>query len=472
MEVDPPRPPDPPDPTSYTPSSTKRHLDADNQPPAKKTITSVDQATPSIETVYTDSILVIGGLSYTTLDKGPYVVHVSRTETDPAAGTTIKPIRFGQFLKHNKISNVCYDGVKKVGRNKISVEFTSADDANKFVTLPILAMCKYTAFIPTYNVTRIGIVRQVPTDMSMTEFVESLELPSGCGKVLKARRLSRKNILDDKTTWVPTQTVVVTFQGQVLPSRVFSYYTSLPVELYTYPTIQCHACCKFGHTKLQCRSKPRCFRCSKEHFGDSCEINENESTCLHCSGRHFATDKNCPELERQKSIKAVMAQSSVSYEEAASQIPKVVQSYAEVAQKDPSLPLVSRRTSEPSNSPQSQPRQTYAKTVYAIQRQRPKAPLGKSYDKAAHNEIIAEPISQMQNGCALANNHILKSSPPSENMLEILISLIINLITTNPLPLPSNVANKLTQLVSLSSSQHGSSVHNAVEHPEHATKEA
>lgn len=462
---DPPEPDPPPEGST----STKRRLNLEAEPPAKKTITSPELAAASIETVYTDPSMVIGGLCYTALDKGPYVVYVSRIEEDPAAGLVLRPIRFGQFLKSHKIENICSDGVKKVGRNKISVEFSSADDANKFVSLPILSSSKYSATIPTFNVTRMGIIRQVPTDISMSEFVESLELPIGCGKVMKARRLSRKNIDDDKISWIPTQSVVVTFQGQMLPTRVFSYYTSLPVELYQYPTIQCHSCCKFGHAKAQCRSKPRCFRCGKNHVGASCDVSEINASCLHCSGHHFATDKSCPELERQKSIKSMMSLNSISYEEASAQVPRVTRSYAEVSKESASHLPSSSQSFVRAKSSRSETSQSYVKTVYSSPR--PKPPQGKSYDKTAHNEIVSVPKSVLANGCALGINQSLNVSPQQDNsMLETLITLIINIILMNPNPLPSNVADKLTQLVSLS--QYGSSRNTSVEHTELASQEA
>lgn len=468
MDFDPTNPPDPPDPVMH-PTATKRRIETDVQPPAKKSIISPDLASASIETVYVDPSMVVGGLSYSPSDKGPFVVHVSRTESDLSAGTMIRPIKFGQFLKTHMINNICTDGIKRVGRNKISVEFTSASDANKFISSPVLSVSKYVATIPTFNITRMGLIRGVPTEMSMTEFVSSLELPNGCGKVLKARRFSRKSVDEGgKVTWIPTQTVVVTFSGQMLPNRVFLFYTSLPVELYLFPTIQCFTCCRFGHTKMQCRSKPRCFRCSKEHAGDNCNVSEKDSTCLHCSGRHFATNKVCPELERQKSIKSVMARNSISYEEAASQFPKVSRLYAEITQSSiSSSSSSSNLTCVPASSSQAINNRTYSKTV---SQSRPKTPFIKSFDQTAHHKIVATPTSMLPNGCALNNNQTSGSSPQQENMIETLLSLVINIIMMSSQPLPSNVAHKLTQLVSMSG-QYGSLDHVTMEHSEYATQE-
>lgn len=464
MDYDPVVPPDPPDPEgNYTLINKGKKRPSENpeqSSAAKKVITSIEMASASIQNVYVDPAVVIGLQSYSEIDKGPYLVHVSRTEPDPSAGTTIRPIKFGQFLKNHKFSNICPGGVKQVGRNKISVQFNSANDANTFITSDILSMCKYSASIPTYNVTRMGLVRSIPTDMSLDEFASSIDLPPGCGKILKARRLNRKTIDDGKITWVPTQTIVVTFKGQLLPSKIFSYYTALTVELYQFPTIQCFTCCRYGHTKTQCRSKPKCFRCSQEHSGDSCEVTEANAKCLHCSGKHFATNRNCPEQERQKSIKSVMAQNSVSYEEAASQFPKSSPSYAEMThEKVTTSNPIHQSQSYPSASP-SQPTRSYVKAVYA--NPRPRAPLGKSFDKTAHREMVSDPSSSLPNGCALGSTPSLLQN---ENMIETLLTLIINIISMNPHSIPSNVASKLTQLVSLSG-QYGSSGRSAMELPE------
>ena len=61
--------------------------------------------------------------SYLDTKKGPFIVYVSRETPDPAADTSIKANKFGQFLLINKILNITSDGVKNVGRNNISIKF-------------------------------------------------------------------------------------------------------------------------------------------------------------------------------------------------------------------------------------------------------------------------------------------------------------------------------------------------------------
>lgn len=442
-------PPDPPD-ISKTPIGTKRSAEpiAEHERNIKKMIVNREAASASIQNVFIHPSLVIGVKQYTAMDSGPFLVHVSRTEPDPAAGSTIRPIKFGQFLHINKIRNICPEGIKKVGRNKISIEFISSEDANRFLDNPILEVSKYKAEIPNYNISKMGIVRQVPVDLSMDEFAEFLVSPTGCGIVLKARRLNRKIIVEDKPSWVPTQTVVITFQGQTLPRKVFLFHTSLPVDPYEFPTIQCLNCCRFGHVKIQCRSKPRCYRCTQPHTGESCHIIETESSCLNCSGRHYSINKSCPEYARQKSIKLLMSQDNISYEEASSKFPKSSRSFAEVTQATNPSGLQPATYSQSSQSSPLLTQVSYRKTVTATPRHRP--PLPKSYDRVAHQAIIAEEPSELPNGYALSQASKIASSPMEDNLLEVLMTMILNIILKSNTKLPSNVAQKLSQILSLS----------------------
>lgn len=441
-------PPDPPD--AVPPSaSKKRHLNEEQVGPIKKTIIDQESASASIQTIYTHpSMSILGIRSYETTDSGPFIVHVSRVEPDPAAGTTIRPIKFGQFLYQNKIEHICQDGVKKVGRNKISIQFKSASGANNFLNNSMLQKYKYEATIPTYNVTRMGLVRGVPVDWSMDEFVESLQTPGYCTQILKARRLNRKNKSEGTIVWEPTQTVVLTFRGQELPLRVFSYYSSLEVETYQYPTIQCMNCCRFGHIKAQCRSKPRCYRCAQPHLGDDCLIPEAESTCLYCSAKHFSTSRTCPEQNRQKSIKTVMSRDGVSYEEASSQFRKITKPYSQAVQETTSSQQQSSPP-PPSNAPSPYPSQSYNKTV--TRSPHPKAPLGKSYDRVAHQNIVSEPPSSFPNGSAfqMSQPSPLPREASQDQLLAQLLTIIISIISQNSINLPSNVAHMITQLSSL-----------------------
>lgn len=382
--------------------------------------------------------VVVTRTHYDTTDSAPFNVHVQRVTESPNDGTTLHPIIFGKFLKHNSIHNVVIGSVKRIGRNRVSLAFNNHTDANAFISHESLNKNNLKAFIPTYNVSRMGVIRGVPTDISPEEIMECTTLPNGCGKILKVRRINFKEIVNGAPVWKPTQTVVVTFDGQVLPDRIYMCYTALQVQLYTYPTIQCYNCCRFGHTKLQCRSKPRCFKCGQEHSGDSCDIHEDSLSCCSCGGAHYATSKSCPEYTRQTKIKHSMADKCISYAEASRTHPPLTQSYAAVltTNKDQSIPSTINQV--PSSS---------RKTVFL----KPRLPLKshKGYDQRVHRDLTSQPLSTQSNGCALKEDNQSKQLNIND-----VIALLTTLLQSNIIE-PSNVA-KIIDTISILHTHNGS----------------
>jgi hypothetical protein len=388
---------------------------------------------------------------YSSDDPGPFVVHISRKNSSET-NTPLKAIHIGKILTQANIKNIRKDGgVKSVGRNRVAVTFINANDANLLLKSPILTLNKLSANIPSYHISRMGLVRGVPIDWSMHEFVEGTELKEGKGKILKARRLQRKVSRDDGSpAWVPTQSVVVTLEGQSLPPRIYAYYTSLVVEIYLLPTIQCRKCLRFGHIQTQCRSDARCFKCSEKHPGSECNVAPEHVRCIYCAGSHHATDPRCPEHTRQKSIKLVMSENNISYAEAAAQFKPVKRPYSDMAQVMFSPAQDSSRSSQSPLHPavihfESPTSTSYRKTIYRAPRAR--TPLSPGYDRLAHEEITRTPTSQLPNGQAFAGpSRNAGAETPNEDLFELLFKLLTNIIAKWSDFLPNNVAPLMINL--------------------------
>ncbi|XP_049870298.1 von Willebrand factor D and EGF domain-containing protein-like [Pectinophora gossypiella] len=58
-----------------------------------------------------------------------------------------------------------------------------------------LALNRFKAFIPTFNVTRMGLVRGVPSDWSLEEVKENISTPIGCGNILKPYTVPEERIV-------------------------------------------------------------------------------------------------------------------------------------------------------------------------------------------------------------------------------------------------------------------------------------
>lgn len=387
---------------------------------------------------------------YVSTDNGPYTVHVIRENNTQNDGTTLHPITFGRFLHKHKISNVVNGSLKRIGRNKITLSFLTFKDANMFITNQFLATEKLKAFIPTFTITRMGLVRGIPSEWSEEEVLESINVSIGCGKVLKVRRLNYKVVINGAPVWKPSQSVVLTFDGKFLPNHVYVCYNSVQVELYTFPTIMCYNCCHFGHTKNQCRSKPRCYKCGQDHSGDSCKTEEDTATCCHCSGSHFASNKVCPEFVRQKKIKLSMAEQCISYAEAAKLHAPIGKSYSEVLSSSPPISKIER----PIMFTTPAPRPSAAgpsRGGFVVRTSKSGSPVrtntqAKGYDRRAHRELVKEydMLSGSGNGCGLIKAN--SNDQLSIETLKQIMSTLIDTLRKNNIMLPNNVAPLIEQL--------------------------
>jgi galactitol-specific phosphotransferase system IIB component len=376
--------------------------------------------------------------SYKASDCGPFEIHVQKIFSDNKS-SPLHPITFGNFLSRNKIKNILPGGVKPLGKFRISVQFKDFKSANEFVSSVIIKNNNYKAFIPMHQVTRMGLIKGVPVDMSDEEIISECRVPERFGKILKIRRLNYKDTKSGPSvTWKPSQSVVVTFEGQALPSHVYLHYNSLPVEKYIFPTVQCFQCCRFGHTKTVCRSLPRCFKCTESHLGENCS--SFISKCVNCQGSHTAINTQCPEFLRQKRIKNCMAMENISYFEAARSTPLAKPSFAEKASSPPPS-LNSSCVTEP------KPSTSTKKSIFTFRT--PKSPenLHLLKDRDSLNSILISPDGNIPNtsanGVAFAQCDQIQEN--SQDLLKTVLNLLLNIIVSQRIP--SNAADIITNLL-------------------------
>lgn len=94
------------------------------------------------------------------------------------------------FLFKNNINNIVRDGIEKVSRNRVSVQFGSAQDANSLLMNRLLNTNKFTASIFAFYITRMEIGCCVWHDMYISYL--SVELLAKWLKCFFAFILSRK----------------------------------------------------------------------------------------------------------------------------------------------------------------------------------------------------------------------------------------------------------------------------------------
>ncbi|KAG5874546.1 hypothetical protein JTB14_026846 [Gonioctena quinquepunctata] len=229
---------------------------------------------------------------YKNTDIGPFLVMIEAKE---------ETVQVGRY-DHLKIATEIVDpqlrDIKKVkikGINKLGIQFCTPESANKFVNNESLKNRGYIMYIPQNCVTCKGIIRNVSKYLSIDRIKAVTQSPF---QILDAKRLNRRVVKEDKTVeYVTTSTLLVTFEGVILPRYVTMSYLSMPVIPYIQPVMQCFSCLEFGHTERQCRStNSKCHNCSTAHESEVICTKK----CEFCHSSEHNYTKNVPNTKDKK----------------------------------------------------------------------------------------------------------------------------------------------------------------------------
>ena len=143
---------------------------------------------------------------YTDTDLGPFIVYLESTEK-----TGFNIGKFNTVKIAREIFNLNLTDIKKInkkGTNRLSIEFTTFQNANNCVNNTTLLNKGYKMFIPFNFVTSKGLIRQVDSDVSDDELLKHGQA-SGNIEILSATRLKRKVINNEtkNVSYQPTGSV-------------------------------------------------------------------------------------------------------------------------------------------------------------------------------------------------------------------------------------------------------------------------
>lgn len=396
---------------------------------------------------------------YSCIDKGPYIVYMESTEKVGFNLGRANNIKIARDIFNLKLTDI--KKINNKGLNRISIEFISYNAANLFVNNPTLLNKGYKIFIPFNFVTSKGIARRVDFDITEKELLECCNV-DGNIEILSVKRLNRKVINDKVVSYEPTGTVLFTFKGVRLPRAVHFYNLSHNISVYVPPVTQCFRCLRYGHTRTNCKGKERCFNCGEpKHLEDNEEFTCSMS-CYFCKEVHKSTSKICPEYNRQKNIKELMAFENLTFFEASESCKRSYIPRGEFVLNREDFPTVqsksninySQRSSDTTYEP-SERRNTSFKnnptkrTFQQVVSSNPnkKRMIQKSFNKNIHDENLYNPngrtanishtswISQ-QNSSSL--NNITNSQPSTSapslipNIQNVNLDAIINFLRNAP----------------------------------------
>ncbi|KAE8742710.1 hypothetical protein FOCC_FOCC011742 [Frankliniella occidentalis] len=239
-------------------------------------------------------------------DTGPeYVVLVESKEENIG---NFHALAIARCLRDAKVP---YSTATAAGKNKLRLIFDAGSKANEFLDSKLCEERRWTAYIPTSRITRMGVVRGLGDLFSDTELAESASTEEV--RVLQAFRLNRRT---PENTWEPSGAWRLTFEGQTLPKYIYLEGLRIKVEPYVPPVKRCTKCQLFGHISKDCRGKARCGKCGNSHMDEECP--EEKIFCIYCKTEdHSAEDREkCNRWAKEKQVKKHMAEKNLSYAKA------------------------------------------------------------------------------------------------------------------------------------------------------------
>ena len=172
--------------------------------------------------------------------------------------------------------------------------------------------------------TKSLVVKGVPTDITVLEFKEFLDL----NKISYAKAERLKSKKDGRVLPIFQLEITDPAEAEALLSQNLACNLTgivYKVEEFRAPisVMQCYNCQCFGHSAKTCRSKQKCLTCGENHSHKGCPSRESRKpTCANCNGPHVASYKGCPEYKKQafrqhvvnnqKSYASVVSQNTLS----------------------------------------------------------------------------------------------------------------------------------------------------------------
>lgn len=200
---------------------------------------------------------------------------------------------------------------KKMG-SSILYSFESREQAHLMLDNPKLAQKKIIAYIQNWSTERKG----VNIDIEENDILKDMRSSVNVKSVKRMDRFVRNE--DGTTATNPTRTILLTFDGQIIPKYVTLWGLHCEVLPYTSQVKRCGNCLRFGHTRKHCRSPQTCNHCGKKNHGQGieCPTANLAPKCINCKNAHQSTDSNCPELLHQRETHKFAATNGISYNQA------------------------------------------------------------------------------------------------------------------------------------------------------------
>ncbi|KAL7288553.1 hypothetical protein TKK_0017295 [Trichogramma kaykai] len=148
-------------------------------------------------------------------NKGPYGVWIKKKFQD---SRDLNAYQVGSVI-YKSYHNV--KDIKKRGKFAVEIIFQSKDEANRILKDQSLSKHNWEAYFPGYRKVRKGLVKGISTEISEDDLLMACNNNSKVNIMnVKTLNMRNRNAKDSEEKWIPSESVLFTFEGQALPDEI------------------------------------------------------------------------------------------------------------------------------------------------------------------------------------------------------------------------------------------------------------
>lgn len=224
----------------------------------------------------------------------------------------INPVKLSKMLQE-LIGNILF--AKVLNDGNLLIGCADENQLNKVKKIKNIGSCK------VGNIVKVGeqktkrgcrgVITGVPLSVKLEELKSNLD---GRGKaIISVKRMTRGS---DR---VECETVLVEFEGEVLPDRAYLGFMCYFVRAYIPRPLRCFKCQKFGHIANGCKERRRCARCGGDHGYGECGVGV-QPKCCSCGGAHSVAYGGCEVMKHEVEVQQVKVKNKITYAEAVKEV--------------------------------------------------------------------------------------------------------------------------------------------------------
>ena len=180
-----------------------------------------------------------------------------------------------------------------------------------------------------------GVVRGIPRNVQMDEFMKRIEWVSDNGRhthsKVKVKGASRLTFKDGTAS----RAIRAAFVAQKLPLLMKINKQEYSVRPYVAEVLRCYRCHRYGHAKQPCKAKQEvCQTCGRQgHSSSGCK--ESQRKCRNCGGEPSAGSMSCSFRKEWQVANKLRAESYMPMALALQQAKKLVSAEGQKTQGPP-----------------------------------------------------------------------------------------------------------------------------------------